>query len=93
MSYQRRRSFWVWRSLQRLWRQDTLGAASEGVSVAISAALAVTLAVLVVILLSALVVSMPQVELRHSSAATPLTAGTSLLGGASLVGARAGQLR
>jgi hypothetical protein len=87
MSYQRRRSFWVWRSLQRLWQQDTQGAGSEGASVATSAALAVTLAVLAVILLAALVVSMPQLELRHSSEATPLTAETLLLGGASLVGA------
>jgi hypothetical protein len=82
MSYQPGRSLWVWRSLQRLWQQDT----AEGASVATSAALAVTLAVLVVILLSALVVSMPLARSSQSSAVTPLTAGTLLLGEASLAG-------
>jgi hypothetical protein len=82
MSYQRGRSLWVWRSLQRLWQQDT----AEGASVATSAALAVTLAVLVVILLSALVVAMPLARSSQSSAVTPSTAGTLLRGEASLVG-------
>ena len=42
MSYLRRRSRWVWRSLQRLWLQAMPGGASEEALVAISAALVVT---------------------------------------------------
>jgi hypothetical protein len=81
MSYRRQRSLWAWRSLLRLWQQDT----AKEASAAISAALAVTLAVLVV-KLAVLAVSIPLAPLRRPLADIPLTPGTLLLGGASLVG-------
>jgi hypothetical protein len=84
MSYIRRRSRWVWRSLQRQWLQAMPGEGSEEALVAISAALVVTLVVLVITLAALAVSTLPASS--HPSAPTPLTAGTLLLGGASLVG-------
>jgi hypothetical protein len=77
MPYRWRRSLWAWRSLQRLWQRDT----PEGALEAISAALVVTLVILVVTLVALAVSALPASS--RPSGATPLTAGTLLLGGAS----------
>jgi hypothetical protein len=74
MPYRWRRSLWAWRSLQRLWQRDT----PEGALEAISAALVVTLVILVVTLVALAVSALP--AWSRPPGATPLTAGTLLLG-------------
>jgi hypothetical protein len=78
MSYQRRRSLWAWRSLQRPWQRDM----AEEASAAISAALVVTLVVLVIALVALAVSTLPASP-GQPLADTPLAPGTLLLGGPS----------